>query len=202
MWNFAEKTLAQILDAKKIIWEEQPGEGAFYGPKIEFSLKDCLGRVWQCGTVQLDPVLPERLGAEYIDENNTRKTPFMLHRAIFGSLERFIGILLEHYAGLLPIWLAPKQAVVMNISEKQAEYALKVAQRLKEKAYRAHADLRNEKIGFKIRTHTLEKVPFMLIIGDREMEQKQVTVRTQQGEDLGAMNIEDFEKKYLTQISN
>jgi threonyl-tRNA synthetase len=197
MWDFAESKLAEILNDKGVVWEEQIGEGAFYGPKIEFSLKDCLGRVWQCGTLQLDPVLPERLGASYIAEDNERKIPYMLHRAIFGSLERFIGILLENYAGHLPIWLAPVQAVVLNITEKQADYAKQIAEKLQQNNFRVQTDLRNEKISYKIRSHSLEKVPFMLVIGDREMEQNLVAVRRQSGEDLGVMTAEAFAADYL-----
>jgi len=197
MWDFTEAKLTQILTDKGIAWEEQVGEGAFYGPKIEFSLKDCLGRVWQCGTLQLDQVLPERLGASYIAEDNERKIPFMLHRAIFGSLERFIGILLEHYAGHLPIWLAPVQAVVLNITANQADYAQQITHALEKHNFRVKADLRNEKINYKIRSHSIEKVPFMLVVGDRELEQGLVAVRTQSGENLGVMTPEAFAEKYL-----
>jgi threonyl-tRNA synthetase len=159
-----------------------------------------LGRVWQCGTLQLDQVLPERLGASYIAEDNERKTPFMLHRAIFGSLERFIGILLEHYAGHLPIWLAPTQAVVLNITEKQADYAQHVAKSLEKSNFRVKVDLRNEKINYKIRSHSIEKIPFMLVVGDREIEQGVVAVRTQSGENLGAMTPTDFAARYLSTV--
>lgn len=202
MWDFAESQLAKILTDKGIAWEEQVGEGAFYGPKIEFSLKDCLGRIWQCGTLQLDQVLPERLGASFIAEDNERKTPFMLHRAICGSLERFIGILLEHYAGHLPIWLMPVQAVVLNITEKQADYAKHIAHTLEKKHFRVKADLRNEKINYKIRAYSMEKVPFMLVVGDREREQGLVAVRTQSGENLGTMTAEAFAEKYLKMNPN
>jgi threonyl-tRNA synthetase len=197
IWDKAEKALEQVLNDKKLNWQLLPGEGAFYGPKIEFVLTDCMGRQWTTGSIQLDFSMPARLGAEYIAESNERKTPVMLHRAIFGSLERFIGILLEHYAGHLPVWLAPVQAVVMNISEKQAEYTLEVASELQKMSFRVTEDLRNEKIGFKIRSHTLEKVPFMLVIGDREMNEKRVAVRSWQGEDLGSMSVNEFAEKYL-----
>ncbi|MCD6047509.1 MAG: threonyl-tRNA synthetase [Gammaproteobacteria bacterium] len=197
IWDKAEKALEQVLNDKKLNWQLMPGEGAFYGPKIEFVLTDCMGRQWTTGSIQLDFSMPARLGAEYIAESNERKTPVMLHRAIFGSLERFIGILLEHYAGHLPVWLAPVQAVVMNISEKQAEYTLEVALELQKMGFRVTEDLRNEKIGFKIRSHTLEKVPFMLVIGDREMNEKKIAVRSWQGEDLGSMSVDEFAEKYL-----
>jgi len=192
LWDKAEKALADALDHKGLEWELQPGEGAFYGPKIEFSLKDCLGRVWQLGTIQLDFSMPERLGAHYIAEDNSKQVPVMLHRAILGSLERFIGILLEHYAGALPVWLSPVQAVVMNITDKQAPYVEKVAEALKKQGFRVQTDLRNEKIGFKIREHTLQRVPYLLVTGDREVEEGTVAVRTRSGEDLGAMSVEAF----------
>uniref|UniRef100_UPI0028AF85DA threonine--tRNA ligase n=2 Tax=Pseudomonas TaxID=286 RepID=UPI0028AF85DA len=169
LWDRAEKALADALDASGLEWEYQPGEGAFYGPKIEFTLKDCLGRNWQCGTLQYDPNLPERLDASYISEDNSRQRPVMLHRAILGSFERFIGMLIEHYAGLFPAWLAPTQAVVLNITDKQADFAQQVVGELNAEGFRAKADLRNEKIGFKIREHTLLKVPYLLVIGDREV---------------------------------
>ena len=190
VWDKAEHALERALNAKGLAWDLQPGEGAFYGPKIEFSLKDCIGRVWQCGTVQLDFSMPERLGAYYIDEDGEKRTPVMLHRAILGSLERFIGILIEHYAGAFPLWLAPVQAVVLNITDRQAEYAQKVERGLRDANLRARADLRNEKIGFKIREHTLKRVPYMLVIGDREVESQTVAVRTRGGEDLGSMPLE------------
>ncbi|MFZ5533612.1 MAG: threonine--tRNA ligase [Pseudomonadota bacterium] len=191
-WDRAEAALANALSAKDLDYRLQPGEGAFYGPKIEFSLKDCLGRVWQLGTIQLDFSMPERLGAEYVAEDNTRRVPVMLHRAILGSLERFIGILIEHHAGVLPVWLAPVQAVVMNITDRTQDYAAKIAQSLSNQGVRAVADLRNEKIGFKIREHTLQKVPFLLVAGDREMESGTVAVRTRAGEDLGVMTLVEF----------
>lgn len=192
VWDKAEQALAQALNSKQLDWQELPGEGAFYGPKIEFSLRDCLGRVWQCGTIQVDFSMPERLGASYVAEDGSRQVPVMLHRAIVGSLERFVGILLEHYAGHLPVWLAPTQAVVMNITDKQAEYAEKVTKMLQNNGFRVKSDLRNEKIGFKIREHTLQRVPFLLIIGDREFEHNMVAVRMQSGEDLGSMPVKQF----------
>ncbi|GLQ30956.1 threonine--tRNA ligase [Litoribrevibacter albus] len=193
IWDKAEKALAEALDAKELPWEELPGEGAFYGPKIEFSLKDCLGRVWQCGTVQVDFSMPGRLSAEYVDENGERKAPVMLHRAILGSFERFIGILIEHYEGKFPVWLAPVQAVLMNITDRQSEYVQNIAKRLTENGFRVNADLRNEKIGFKIREHTLQKVPYQIVVGDKEMENGEVAVRALNGEDLGVMSVEAFE---------
>ncbi len=192
VWDRAEAALQATLDDKGLEWELNPGEGAFYGPKIEFSLKDSLGRVWQCGTLQLDFALPGRLGAEYVAEDNTRRTPVMLHRAILGSLERFIGILIEHYAGAMPAWLAPVQAVVMNISEAQAEYAATVAEMLKKAGFRAVADLRNEKISYKIREHSLQKLPFQLVVGDKEVAAQMVAVRSRKGEDLGQMTLDAF----------
>lgn len=198
LWDRAEKALADALDASGLDWEYQPGEGAFYGPKIEFTLKDCLGRNWQCGTLQYDPNLPERLDASYISEDNSRQRPVMLHRAILGSFERFIGMLIEHYAGLFPAWLAPTQAVVLNITDKQADFAQQVVGELNAEGFRAKADLRNEKIGFKIREHTLLKVPYLLVIGDREVETRSVAVRTREGVDLGSMPIERF-RELLTQ---
>ncbi|WP_456412196.1 threonine--tRNA ligase [Thiolapillus sp.] len=192
LWDKAEKSLEDALNHKGLAWELQPGEGAFYGPKIEFSLKDCLDRVWQLGTIQLDFSMPERLGAHYIAEDNSKQVPVMLHRAILGSLERFIGILIEHYAGALPVWLSPVQVVLMNITDKQAEYVTNVAEKLKKQGIRVQMDLRNEKIGFKIREHTLQRVPYLLVIGDREMENNAVAVRKRGGEDLGAMPVEDF----------
>ena len=192
LWDQAEAALEDALNDAGLEWELQPGEGAFYGPKIEFSLRDCLNRVWQCGTVQLDFMLPERLGAQYVDEDGERKTPVMLHRAILGSFERFIGILIEHYAGAMPPWLAPQQVSVLNITDNQGEYCQNLAQNLKSKGFRAVADLRNEKIGFKIREHTLHKVPYLLVVGDKEVEANTVAVRTRKGEDLGVMSIDAF----------
>ncbi|MBE1274480.1 threonine--tRNA ligase [Enterovibrio baiacu] len=192
MWDRAETALAEALDAMGIKFEILDGEGAFYGPKIEFTLHDCLDRAWQCGTVQLDFALPERLGATYVGEDNERHTPVMIHRAILGSLERFIGILIEEYAGHFPSWLAPQQAVVMNITDNQADYVQEVAKKLQKAGFRASADLRNEKIGFKIREHTLKRVPYMLVCGDQEMEAGEIAVRTRKGKDLGKFKIEDF----------
>ncbi len=192
MWDKAEDALRQALNNSGLAWELLPGEGAFYGPKIEFSLKDCMGRVQQCGTIQVDFSMPERLGAQYVAEDGNRKVPVMLHRAILGSFERFIGVLIEHYAGALPVWLAPEQVVILNITDKQGDYCEKVRKILAEKGFRVSADLRNEKIGFKIREHTMQKVPFLLVAGDREMENGQISVRTQDGQDLGTMTIEAF----------
>jgi len=192
LWDEAEAALEDALNDAGLDWELQPGEGAFYGPKIEFSLRDCIGRVWQCGTIQLDFMLPERLGAQFVDEDGERKTPVMLHRAILGSFERFVGILIEHYAGAMPPWLAPKQVSVLNITDNQAEYCTEVAEKLKAAGFRADADLRNEKIGFKIREHTLHKVPFQLVVGDKEKETNTVAVRTRTGEDLGTMSIDEL----------
>ncbi|MBF3238263.1 threonine--tRNA ligase [Aeromonas veronii] len=192
MWDRAEKALAEALELNGLKYDLQPGEGAFYGPKIEFTLHDCLDRAWQCGTVQLDFALPGRLGATYVGENNERHVPVMIHRAILGSIERFIGILTEEYAGLFPTWLAPTQAVVMNITDNQADYAVKVAKALNDAGLRAKADLRNEKIGFKIREHTLKRVPFMLVCGDKEVEAGKIAVRTRKGADLGTYPVEEF----------
>ena len=194
LWDLAEQALADALDNAGLDWELQAGEGAFYGPKIEFSLQDCIGRVWQCGTLQLDFNLPERLDAEFVGESGERERPVMLHRAILGSFERFIGILIEHYAGLFPAWLAPTQVVVMNITDKQADSVGDVVSKLNTKGYRAISDLRNEKIGFKIRERTLERIPFMLILGDKEVESGTVNVRTRTGDNLGSMNLDDFIK--------
>ena len=201
VWDKAEQALEQALNAKDLAWQLQPGEGAFYGPKIDFSLRDCLGRVWQCGTMQVDFSMPGRLDASYIADDNSRQVPVMLHRAILGSLERFIGILIEESAGSLPLWLAPKQAVVMDITDRQAEYVKKVAEILENQGFRTQIDLRNEKIGFKIREHTLAKTPYLLVVGDREMEQGTVAVRTRTGEDLGSMTVETFAKRMNEEIS-
>jgi threonyl-tRNA synthetase len=201
LWDRAEEALAQALNESGLDWEYQPGEGAFYGPKIEFTLRDCLGRNWQCGTLQYDPNLPERLDASYIAEDNQRKRPVMLHRAILGSFERFIGILIEHYEGSFPAWLAPTQAVIMNITDKQAPFAEEVEKTLNSQGFRAKVDLRNEKIGFKIREHTLLKVPYLLVIGDREVETRAVAVRTREGTDLGSMPIEQFRELLAQTVS-
>lgn len=192
VWDQAELALEQALKAAGIDYDLQPGEGAFYGPKIEFTLHDCLNRAWQCGTVQLDFALPGRLGASYVGEDNERHVPVMIHRAILGSIERFIGILIEEYAGLFPTWLAPNQVVVLNITDNQADYALNLANSLNNVGIRAKADLRNEKIGFKIREHTLKRVPFMLVCGDKEVEAGKVAVRTRKGQDLGVFNVEEL----------
>jgi threonyl-tRNA synthetase len=192
VWDQSEKALEAALKATGLAYEVQPGEGAFYGPKIEYVLRDSLNRLWQCGTIQLDFNLPVRLNAEYVDEHSNKKNPVMLHRAIVGSMERFIGILIEHYAGKFPVWLAPTQVVVMNISDAQAKYVTDVVDFLKKNDIRCESDLRNEKITYKIREHSISRIPFLLVIGDREMENKQVAVRTQQGEDLGVMSLQDF----------
>jgi threonyl-tRNA synthetase len=201
MWDRAEDALKQALANNNIKYEILPGEGAFYGPKIEFTLHDCLDRAWQCGTVQLDYALPTRLGATYVAEDNSRQTPVMIHRAILGSLERFIGILIEEYAGKFPTWLAPMQVVVMNITDKQADYVEEIVKFFKEQGIRASFDLRNEKIGFKIREHTLRRVPYLLVVGDQEMENKEVAVRTRDGIDLGKLKLEDFAAMIRQQIS-
>lgn len=189
-WDKAEGALKAALNEAKLEWELQPGEGAFYGPKIEFSLKDCIGRVWQCGTLQLDFSMPDRLGAEYVAEDNSRKIPVMLHRAILGSMERFIGILLENYAGALPLWLSPEQVVVLNISRTQADYAQQVAGQLKQQGIRVTLDLRNEKITYKIREHSLQKLPYQIVVGDEEVRTNTVAVRNRAGENLGQMTVE------------
>ncbi|MEK0411518.1 MAG: threonyl-tRNA synthetase [Pseudomonadota bacterium] len=191
-WDKAETALKAALVENKLEFDLQPGEGAFYGPKIEFTLKDSLSRLWQCGTIQLDFNLPERLGAEYVTEDNSRKHPVMLHRAIVGSMERFIGILIEHYSGAMPLWLAPTQAVILNIADAHADYASKVMDELKKNHIRCDSDLRNEKITYKIREHSLQKVPYLLIVGEKEMEAGQVAVRTRKGEDLGSMSIKSL----------
>ncbi len=194
LWDKAEASLEQALREKGLAFTLQPGEGAFYGPKVEFALHDCLGRVWQCGTIQVDFSMPERLDAAYIGEDSQRHTPVMIHRAILGSLERFIGILIEHHAGALPTWLAPVQAMVLSITDRQADYAQEVRNSLKTSGYRVEADLRNEKIGFKIREHTLQRVPYLVIVGDHEMESSTIAVRTRGGEDLGRWNLDDFRR--------
>ena len=191
-WDKAEAALRNALSACGVAWEELPGEGAFYGPKIEYHLKDAIGRTWQLGTMQVDFMMPGRLGAEYVDEHSQKRTPVMLHRAIVGSMERFIGILIEHYAGAFPAWLAPVQAVVMNITDAQADFVEEVRKSLANQGVRVVADLRNEKIGYKIREHTLQRVPYLVVIGDREKENGAIAVRTRSGEDLGTMPIDDF----------
>ncbi|MBI3916777.1 MAG: threonine--tRNA ligase, partial [Betaproteobacteria bacterium] len=192
VWERAEAALQAALEARRLNWELNPGEGAFYGPKIEFSLRDSLARVWQCGTLQLDFSMPGRLGAEYVAEDNTRRVPVMLHRAILGSFERFIGILIEHFAGAMPVWLAPVQVVVLNISEHQAAYASAVTAALSQAGIRAEADLSNEKISYKIREHSLQKLPYQIVVGDKEMAAQKVAVRSRKGEDLGQMPLEAF----------
>ncbi len=191
-WDRAEAALAEALDRKGLDYRTQPGEGAFYGPKIEFVLHDCLGRSWQCGTIQVDFSMPGRLGAEYVDESGDKRVPVMIHRAILGSMERFIGILIEHYEGRMPTWLAPVQAVVMNITDRQAERVQEIEQFLQKQGIRVASDLRNEKIGYKIREHTLQRVPYLLVVGDREVEEGSVAVRTRDGIDLGHMPVSDL----------
>ena len=200
-WDKAESALESALNYKKLVWELQPGEGAFYGPKIEFSLKDSIGRVWQCGTLQLDFSMPARLGAEYVAEDNTRQIPVMLHRAILGSLERFIGILIENHAGALPLWLSPVQVVVLNISEGQSDYAREVTNKLKNNDIRAQSDLRNEKITYKIREHSLQKLPYQIIVGDKEVAAEMVAVRTRSGLDLGQMSLQALIERLKVEIS-
>ncbi|MFM9268850.1 threonine--tRNA ligase [Halomonas elongata] len=192
VWDRAEEALRGALRTCDVDWEELPGEGAFYGPKIEYHMKDCLGREWQVGTMQVDFMMPVRLGAQYVAEDGERRSPVMLHRAIVGSMERFIGILIEHYAGAMPLWLAPQQAVVLTITDAQRDYATSLEQRLQKKGLRVKADLRNEKIGFKIREHTLQKVPYLLVVGDKEVEADSVAVRSRSGEDLGTMTVDAF----------
>jgi threonyl-tRNA synthetase len=195
VWDKAEAALEEALNSKGLEWQLQPGEGAFYGPKIEFSLSDCLDRVWQCGTIQVDFSMPERLGAVYVGEDGSKHTPVMLHRAILGSMERFIGILTEHYAGHFPLWLAPVQVAVLNITDGQAEYAREVVQVLEQQGVRAITDLRNEKIGFKIREHSMQRVPYLIILGEKELESRTVSLRTQKGEDLGSFSLPDLGRK-------
>jgi len=202
LWDRAEESLKQALNATGLPWELTPGEGAFYGPKIEYSLKDCMGRVLQCGTIQVDFFLPERLGSQYVAEDGSRQVPVMLHRAILGSFERFIGVLIEHYAGAMPAWLAPEQAVIMNITDRQAAYCDEVKESLKNKGFRVISDLRNEKIGFKIREHTLQKVPYLIVVGDKEVESGTVSVRTRGGEDLGVMSPEEFARRLAEDVAN
>ena len=200
MWDRAEAGLAAALAHNGLEYEIQEGEGAFYGPKIEFALRDCLGREWQCGTVQLDFALPGRLDATYVAEDNSRKTPVMIHRAILGSIERFIGIITEEYAGFFPAWLAPTQAVVMNITDSQADYVQKVAKQLSDVGLRVKTDLRNEKVGFKIREHTLRRVPYMLVCGDKEIAEGKIAVRTRKGADLGTFTVEEFAEILKNQV--
>ncbi len=201
VWDKAERALREALKASGLEWEELPGEGAFYGPKIEFHIKDAIGRSWQCGTMQVDFSMPQRLGAEYVGEDNARHTPVMLHRAILGSLERFIGILIENCAGALPLWLSPVQLVVLNITEKQSEYAEHVAKTLRNAGLRAESDLRNEKINYKIREHSLNKLPYQIVVGDKEMAASRVAVRTRGGQDLGQMPLEDLIGRLLAEVA-
>jgi len=192
VWDKSEQSLKDALNATGLPWELVPGEGAFYGPKIECSLKDCMGRVQQCGTIQVDFSTPGRLGAHYVAEDSSKKEPVMLHRAVLGSFERFLGILIEHYAGAMPTWLAPEQVVILNITDKQGDYCRNFEESLKNKGFRVSTDLRNEKIGFKIREHTLQKIPYLLVVGDKEVESETVAVRKRGGEDLGTMTFDDF----------
>jgi threonyl-tRNA synthetase len=200
-WDKAEKALVEALERSGVQFTMSPGEGAFYGPKIEYSLKDGIGRVWQCGTMQVDFSMPGRLAAEYVAEDNTRRTPVMLHRAIVGSMERFIGILIEHYAGAFPLWLAPLQAVVLNITDRQAAYAEELAARLREAGFRADADTSHDKIGYKIRAHSMQKLPYQLVVGDKEMEARTVAVRTREGRDLGAMPLDAVVTRLHSEIA-
>ena len=202
VWDKAESALELALNNKGLDWALQPGEGAFYGPKIEFSLKDCIGRVWQCGTIQVDFCMPGRLGATYIAEDSSKQVPVMLHRAILGSLERFIGILIEQHAGTFPVWLSPIQMVVLNIADRHAEYATNVSRELEKQGFRAKIDLRNEKIGFKIREHSMQRTPYLIIIGDKELEDQAITVRSQKGEDLGSLAINDFAQRVKQAIAD
>ena len=202
VWDKSEKALELALNNKNMDWELQPGEGAFYGPKIEFSLKDCLERVWQCGTIQVDFSMPERLDATYIAEDGSKQVPVMLHRAILGSLERFIGILIEQHAGFFPLWLSPVQVVVINIAARHEEYAEQVRQKLEKQGFRVKIDLRNEKIGFKIREHSMQRVPYLLIIGDKELENQTIAVRSQKGEDLGSLSIDDLANRLSKEIAD
>ncbi|MEZ5547905.1 MAG: threonine--tRNA ligase [Pseudomonadales bacterium] len=200
VWDKAEHALELALNNKGMEWDLQPGEGAFYGPKIEFSLKDCLGRVWQCGTIQVDFSMPGRLDAQYVAEDGSRQIPVMLHRAILGSFERFIGILIENYAGSMPVWLAPQQAVVMNITDNQSEYCQNIEKTLRNKGFRVISDLRNEKIGFKIREHTIQRIPYLLVAGNQELESGTLAVRSRSGEDLGIMDIDAFCERLATEV--
>jgi len=201
VWDKAENALELALNTKALKWDLQPGEGAFYGPKIEFSLKDCIGRIWQCGTIQVDFSMPGRLDATYIAEDGSRQVPVMLHRAILGSLERFIGILIEQHAGTFPLWLSPVQVVVLNITDRHAEYASQIMLDLEKQGIRVKIDLRNEKIGFKIREHSMQRVPYLVIIGDKELEQQNITVRTQKGDDLGSLSIHEFTERLKQEIT-
>jgi threonyl-tRNA synthetase len=201
LWDKGEEALDKALRDKGLEFKVQPGEGAFYGPKIEFTLHDSIGRAWQCGTIQVDFSMPGRLGAGYIAEDNSKQVPVMIHRAVLGSIERFIGILIEHYAGLLPLWLAPVQAMVLNITDRQAAFALDVAKTLRDKGFRVDTDLRNEKIGFKIREHTLQRVPYLLVVGDREVEAREVAVRDRKGQDLGSFDLDRLVARLTDEVA-
>jgi len=201
VWDHSEAALRKALQGCGVDWEELPGEGAFYGPKIEYHLKDSIGRSWQCGTIQVDFMMPQRLDAEYVGEDNTRKVPVMLHRAIVGSMERFMAILIEHYAGALPLWLSPDQIAVLNISEHQSEYAERVAAQLRAAGFRASADLRNEKITYKIREHSMQKLPYQVIVGDKEVAANVIAVRARGGDDLGQMALEAFIARLRSELS-
>jgi threonyl-tRNA synthetase len=202
VWDKAENALELALNNKGLKWDLQPGEGAFYGPKIEFSLKDCIGRVWQCGTIQVDFSMPGRLGATYIAEDGSKQAPVMLHRAILGSLERFIGILIEQHAGTFPLWLSPVQVMVLDIADRHADYASEIFKALEQQGIRVKIDLRNEKIGFKIREHSMQRVPYLVIVGDKELEEQRITVRTQKGEDLGSLTISEFTERLAQEIAD
>ena len=202
VWDKAENALELALNNKGLKWDLQPGEGAFYGPKIEFSLKDCIGRVWQCGTIQVDFSMPGRLGATFIAEDGSKQVPVMLHRAILGSLERFIGILIEQYAGTFPVWLSPVQVMVLDIADRHAGYASQIMKELEQQSIRVKIDLRNEKIGFKIREHSMQRVPYLVIVGDKELEDQTITVRTQKGEDLGSLSISEFTERLKQEIAD
>jgi len=202
VWDKAENALELALNNKKLKWDLQPGEGAFYGPKIEFSLKDCIGRVWQCGTIQVDFSMPGRLGATFIAEDGSKQAPVMLHRAILGSLERFIGILIEQHGGTFPVWLSPIQVMVLDIADRHAEYASEIFNELEKQGIRVKIDLRNEKIGFKIREHSMQRIPYLVIIGDKELEEKRITVRTQKGEDLGSLSVTEFTERLKQEIAD
>jgi len=202
VWDKAENALELALNTKNLKWDLQPGEGAFYGPKIEFSLKDCIGRVWQCGTIQVDFSMPDRLGATFIAEDGSKQAPVMLHRAILGSLERFIGILIEQHAGTFPVWLSPIQVMVLDIADRHAEYASEIFNELEKQGIRVKIDLRNEKIGFKIREHSMQRIPYLVIIGDKELEEKRITVRTQKGDDLGSLSVTEFTERLKQEIAD
>ncbi len=202
VWDKAENALELALNNKNLKWDLQPGEGAFYGPKIEFSLKDCIGRVWQCGTIQVDFSMPGRLGATFIAEDGSKQAPVMLHRAILGSLERFIGILIEQHAGTFPVWLSPVQVMVLDIADRHAEYASEIFNELEKQGIRVKIDLRNEKIGFKIREHSMQRIPYLVIIGDKELEEKRITVRTQKGDDLGSLSVTEFTERLKQEIAD